>query len=52
MQKSNLDITNVISSSYRIVLGKDKSKVMKIGSSVQTDLKLGDMEIEETDQYK
>ena len=25
---------------------------MKIGSSVQTELKLGDMEIEETDKYK
>ena len=29
-----------------------KSKVIKIGSSVQTELKLGDMEIEETDKYK
>ena len=37
---------------YRIVFRKEKSKVMKIGSSVQTELKLGDMEIEETDKYK
>ena len=44
-----LDITNEISSRYRIVFGKEKSKVMKMGSSVQTELKLGDMEIEETD---
>ena len=51
MQKM-LDITNEISSRYRIVFGKEKSKVMKIGSSVQTELKLGDMEIEETDKYK
>ena len=50
MQKM-LDITNEISSRYRIVFG-EKSKVMKIGSSVQTELKLGDMEIEETDKYK
>ena len=41
-----------ISSRYRIVFGKEKSKVMKMGSSVQTELKLGDMEIEETDKYK
>ena len=47
-----LDITNEISSRYRIVFGKEKSKVMKIGSSVQTELKLWDMGIEETDQYK
>ena len=47
-----LDITNEISSRYRIVFGKEKSKLMKIGSSVQTELKLGDMEIAETDQYK
>ena len=51
MQKM-LDITNEISSRYRIVFGKEKSKVMKMGSSVQTELKLGDMEIEETDKYK
>ena len=31
-----LDITNDISSRYRIVFGKEKSKVMKMGSSVQT----------------
>ena len=47
-----LDITNEISSRYRIVFGKEKSKVMKMGSSVQTELKLGDMVIEETDKYK
>ena len=35
MQKM-LDITNEISSRYRIVFGKEKSKVMKMGSSVQT----------------
>ena len=35
-----------------VVFGKEKSKVMKMGSSVQTELKLGDMEIEETDKYK
>ena len=51
MQKM-LDITNEISSRYRIVFGKEKSKVMKMGSSAQTELKLGDMEIEETDKYK
>ena len=51
MQKM-LDITNEISSRYRIVFGKEKSKVIKMGSSVQTELKLGDMEIEETDKYK
>ena len=51
MQKM-LDITNEISSRYCIVFGKEKSKVIKMGSSVQTELKLGDMEIEETDKYK
>ena len=51
MQKM-LDITNEISSRYHIVFGKENSKVMKIGSSVQTELKLGDMGIEETDKYK
>ena len=34
MQKM-LDITDEISSRCRIVFGKEKSKVMKIGSSVQ-----------------
>ena len=47
-----LNITNEVSSRYRIVFGKEKSKVMKIGNSVQTELKLGDIEIEETDKYK
>ena len=47
-----LDITNKISSRCRIVFGKEKSKVMKIGSSVQTELRLGDMEVKETDKYK
>ena len=30
---------------------RNTSKVMKMGSSVQTELKLGDMKIEETDKY-
>ena len=51
MQKM-LDITIQISSRYRKVFGKEKGEVMTIGSSVHTDLKLGDMEIEETDKYK
>jgi hypothetical protein len=47
-----LDITYEIASRYRIVFGKEKSKVMKIGSNKQTHLKLGSMDIEETDKYK
>jgi hypothetical protein len=45
-----LDITYDIASRYRIVFGKEKSKMMKIGSNTQTHLKLGSMDIEETDK--
>ncbi len=47
-----LDITYEIASRYRIVFGKEKSKVMKIGSNKQTHLILGSIDIEETDKYK
>ena len=43
ISNSAQEMRNEISSRYRIVFGKEKSKVMKMGSSVQTELKLGDM---------
>ena len=47
-----LNITNEIANRYRIEFGKEKSKVVKINWNKPTKLKLGDMEIEETEQYK
>jgi len=47
-----LDITYEIACRYRIAFGKEKSKVLKIGSKLETHLKLGNMDIEETDKYK
>ena len=47
-----LHLTNEIAKRYRIEFGKDKSKLIKINSNIPTNLRLGDMDIEEVEKYK
>ena len=47
-----LDITHKIASKYHIVFGKEKSKVMNIGTRKVPKFKLGEMELEPTSEYK
>ena len=49
-----LDITMRISEKYHIVFGEEKSKVMimKKKPQLQTQLKLGEMKIKTTENYK
>ncbi len=48
-----LDIVEDIAKRYHIEFGKDKSKALKVGGKPKTEsFKLGDMDIDFTDEYK